>query len=310
MSLLHWAGRQSPQTNEKRWPSQFASTLGKLRYAVAALAASAGLSWVAPAGAVPGLVRVESAFTASNSSSPKSISIACPAGLKVFGTGAVIDAGVSTGQVYLDQVFPNPTLDSVTARAVEEVAGFAGNWALRVQAICGNPAGLGLHRVKATASIPIGDDIAVQASCPLGEKIYGTGFALHDQAIGRIFPSQAAIDANGVSVLVRAVTDSPPINLSWDMDALAICGLAAPGYELKFETGISDSLASKSEQNSCGVGKKVHGIGWSRVTTGSTQRDLITEDLDVNTSGDLVRVKENDATNVNWRIDHAIVCAN
>lgn len=313
MSVFSWLKVPSRRTSAGNELGR-ASFVSKLRCAAAVLAASAGLTWVAPAAAVPGLVLVASAPTASNSVSPKTATVSCTTvGHKIFAVGAQIThAGVSSGEVYLDQNFPDNALTTSTARAVEHAVGFAGNWSLTAFALCGDATGLNLRRAKSTTAISVSDDKSITASCNLaGERVYGSGFALHDQAIGRIFPAQASLITAGTNgVTARAVTDTPPLATAWDLDVLAICGLQAPGYTVDPDPGVSNSTSPKSETNSCPLGTKVHGLGWSRNAVTAVQRDLVTEDIDINTSGGNFKVVENDATLSNWAVDNTLICAN
>ncbi|WP_405064521.1 hypothetical protein OG474_23475 [Kribbella sp. NBC_01505] len=85
---------------------------------------------------LPGLQRV-SATSVSDSTNYKSVTATCPAGKKVVGTGHEITG--AQGQVYLDDVAPNPALTSVRVDAWEDQDGTAGNWSITAYAVCATP---------------------------------------------------------------------------------------------------------------------------------------------------------------------------
>lgn len=83
----------------------------------------------------PGLELV-TARTASNTNAYKEVSVQCPAGKHVTGTGAEIVNAF--GHAVLDQIEPDPALTRVTAAARAAQIGPPGNWWLRGYAICIN----------------------------------------------------------------------------------------------------------------------------------------------------------------------------
>ena len=117
-----------------------------------------------------GLVRV--AATSPLNSSNKSVTATCPAGKRVLGTGADINAG--NGQVGIDDMRPNPGLTAVTVQALEDETGQAGPWNVTAYAICANPLA-GLERVSATSSLDSSSNRAATATCSPGKTLIGTG---------------------------------------------------------------------------------------------------------------------------------------
>lgn len=313
--LCSWLrGPRGGKSPARVGPAWFARML---RCAAAVLAASGGLTWGSPAAAVPGLVLVQSAQTASNSVSPKTASVSCSTpGHKIFAVGGQIThAGASSGQVYIDQSYPNSTLTTAVTRAVEDAAGFAGNWSLTAFAVCGDATGLNLRRVKGTTAVSVSQRKDIFVPCAQNEKVYGSGFALHDHAIGRIFPSYAVLNVEALpfsppGLQARASTDTD-LSTAWDLDAFAICGQAAPGYTVIEEQPTEgDSTSPKSATLVCPSGKKLHGFGWVRAPATVIDRDLVTEDLDISPFGITVKVVENDPTPEIWEIWLTLICAN
>jgi hypothetical protein len=89
-----------------------------------------------------GLEKVTSSTGAGDSVSPKSLTVACPAGKQVVGTAFDIlggTTGVAPNQykeVSMDQLVVQPDLSSVSFGAYEQKGGSADNWALYGTVLC------------------------------------------------------------------------------------------------------------------------------------------------------------------------------
>jgi hypothetical protein len=84
---------------------------------------------------VAGQQRVGAA-TAFNSSD-KTLTVTCPAGTRVHGTGGGITGAL--GQAYLDALFPSAGAPGGTfINAREDATGFAGTWMVNAYAVCAN----------------------------------------------------------------------------------------------------------------------------------------------------------------------------
>jgi hypothetical protein len=88
-----------------------------------------------------GLQRVSNT-SVSDSNSPKSVTVSCPAGTKVVGTGYEDDGGQvgDNKEILADEVIPNAALTSVSATSYETDS-IARNWSVTVYAICATVAG-------------------------------------------------------------------------------------------------------------------------------------------------------------------------
>jgi hypothetical protein len=84
---------------------------------------------------LPGLEQVADSVPFDNSS-PKSVTVSCPAGKRVVGAGRDIAGGL--GEVVMNST-PNPTLTSVTVSGFEDEDGFAGDWGVAAIAVCASP---------------------------------------------------------------------------------------------------------------------------------------------------------------------------
>ncbi len=171
------------------------------------------------ASSLPGTETVTS--TSASNSSTKSVSVSCPAGKRVLGVGGGVSA--ADGQVILDGLGPNTGLTAASATGVEVQGGSAGDWTVRVDAICAPPPP-GLELVSAVSGLD-SNDKTVTAHCPGLKNLVGAGgdiSAAGGQAgLNRVLPS-ALLDA----VTVRANEDEDGYAGPWGLTAFAVC--AAP----------------------------------------------------------------------------------
>jgi len=110
-------------------------------------------------------------FTSATNSQNKSVVASCPAGLRLYGTGAELNGAL--GRVSITGIIPNPGLTAVTVNAVEN-GPFAGNWSVTGYAICANPSRI-MTRAAASSAI---NSVAVKsasATCPFGTRVHGVG---------------------------------------------------------------------------------------------------------------------------------------
>ena len=159
--------------------------------------------------------------TSPSNSSTKTASVTCPAGKRVLGVGGGVSA--ANGQVILDGLGPNTGLTAASATGVEVQGGSAGDWTVRVDAVCAPPLP-GLQLVSAVSGLDSNDKSLI-AQCPGLKNLVGAGgdiSAAGGQAgLNRVLPS-AALDA----VTVRANEDEDGYAGPWGLTAFAVC--AAP----------------------------------------------------------------------------------
>ena len=104
--------------------------------AAVVVAAASSLAVASPAQAVPGLQYV-TASTASDSTTPKALTISCPSGTAAIGGGAYLNGAIGSG--LLRQVRPfRGRLGGYGLNVVadEDTDGFAGSWSLTATAVC------------------------------------------------------------------------------------------------------------------------------------------------------------------------------
>lgn len=226
-----------------------------LRAAVATITAATSLTMATPAHAVAGL-EYPTAATATNSISPKSLTITCPVGKSAIGGGAAITG--ATGDVTIRSIVPTRVgaTSYVAISAEEDPDGFAGSWRIDGIAVCvTTPAGLSY----VTAS---GGDPAllwVTASCG-AKRIIGSGYAVSHTA---------AAKATGVNPLSsnRAYLSVEPSRVAGAVvpitgTVIAVCATAAlPGLSQVVVSSVANSVDGKGARATCPAGTQVIGVG-------------------------------------------------
>ena len=202
----------------------------------------------------PGLQRV-SATSALNSSN-KSVTVNCPAGKRVLGAGADINAG--NGQVLFDDIRPNAALTAVTVQAVEDETGQSGPWSVTAYAVCADPIA-GLERVATTSALDSTPNKFVTATCPAGKLATGVGGDINagsGQVLFNVF------DVGGAgSAVVQGTEDETGLSGPWSVTAYSIC---APVTRRESTTSVASSdpknvnlTCSFDDQQVTGLGGEV-----------------------------------------------------
>jgi hypothetical protein len=167
---------------------------------------------------LPGLEQVADSVPFDNSS-PKSVTVSCPAGKRVVGAGRDIAGGL--GEVVMNST-PNPTLTSVTVSGFEDEDGFAGDWGVAAIAVCASPPP-GLQRVAATSEFHSEGEVkTVSARCPAGKNLLGTGAEITGGG-GQVVLDDILPNAALTSVLATGVEDQNGFAGDWSVTSYAIC---------------------------------------------------------------------------------------
>ncbi|MEH1124174.1 hypothetical protein [Micromonospora sp. CPCC 206061] len=185
---------------------------------VAAFAANWSVTAYAICGPPTGNVVIANS-TAANAASPKTVTAACPAGMRLYGTGYELQG--ANGQVFPSLVQPNAALTNVTVGAVAH-GGFAGAWSLTAYGICAAPAGfmqLVTASSPANAAAPKG---IVTPACPGATNVHGVGAAisggLGDVLLETMAPSTGALIAGEAEA-----DEYAPVGANWAVTSYAIC---------------------------------------------------------------------------------------
>lgn len=201
---------------------------------------------------VPGLVRVSN--TSPTNSVGKSVTVNCPGGTRVYGSGASINGG--GGAVVLDDITPNLALTNVLVTAFE-AAPFPNNWSITAYAICGAET-LNLQRIHFTSATN-SQNKSVVASCPAGLRLYGTGAEIAG-AFGQVLIEDVIPNPGLTSVTVNAVENGPFAG-NWSVTGYAICANPSRFMARVAATSATNSVATKSATAACPFGTRVHGVG-------------------------------------------------
>jgi hypothetical protein len=197
----------------------------------------------------PGLQRVSA--TSPLNSSNKSVTATCPAGKRVVGTGADINAG--NGQVAIDDMTPNAGLTAVTVQALEDQNGQAGPWNVTAYAICANPIA-GLERVTASSALDSNTSKNIMASCPGGKGTVGTGSDIN-AGTGQVQQTQVFAGAARSDMFARE--DEDGFAGPWSITAFAICADVAT----RAQSGLPPDSNDKFLNGPCSNGMVHTGVG-------------------------------------------------
>jgi hypothetical protein len=233
------------------------------------------------------LVSATSAFDSSN----KEATAFCPAGKRLVGTGAEINAG--NGEVVLDGIVPNPGLMSLTVQAAEDQTGYGGAWSVTAHATCANPPN-GL-RLTQTNSPP---DIYgfSRLRCTNGGAMAG-GF----DVVGATGEARV-ITMLGADPTFRVVPDADGISSPWSFTGYLICA------EGTFRTSTTKGPDSANKDVNTGC---FHILAPGAEITGA-QGEVAIRNIDPNssTSGVIVKATENaPGTPANWSATAWAICS-
>jgi hypothetical protein len=260
----------------------------------------------APAQAIPGLVRV-SATSINDSSTTKTVSVACPTGTTVLGGGGEIVNGA--GQVLLTALEPVPDTNSYRARGHEDDDGYTGSWRVTAYALCANsPAGLEyLSYTGSSQSTTFGHYVALR--CPTGKHLIGYG--------GRTNNGNGDVSLEIVNpfdpyeVLVLAAEDPNGYAGLWSLTAHLVCVTPIAERQTVFASVPADSDSPKSVTVRCPGSQKVHGAGFGGGGATSYGRWLVRSVVpDATMASVTVSAEEIDGgTPDTWRLTAYAVCA-
>lgn len=191
--------------------------------------------------AVPGLQRVTK-FSPSDSASNKTVSVDCPAGQQLIGTGADI-RGAGFQRVVFDDIRVNSQLTRLTVTGFETEAGTTANWELKATAVCANPLP-GLQMVQASSASDSQNTKTVTASCPAGKQLVGTGGEITG-GLGQVVIDDLKPSSLLTKVTVTGFEDANGTSNSWRVDAYAICANPLPGLQLATKTSATDTSGKR-----------------------------------------------------------------
>jgi len=279
--------------------------LGRLAAVAGAVATVAGaqilvqLVGASPASAaVPGWQIVQ-ASSVTDSATYKSVTVNCPAGKRVVGTGYHLLG--AQGDVVLDDLIPGTT--SVTVGAGEDQDSTSATWKINALAVCANPLP-GHEIVTVTSAFAPGTGRNAIATCPTGKRVVGTGAAL-SQGFGHISIGNLITDQQ--SVYAYAIDDQDGFSGGWSITAYAVCADATlPGLEFKTGSSAYDSSTQKIVSANCSAGKVALGQTWSM---GGDGQVLVTYAGIGQTGVTQIGNEDDDGYGANWGLSPGVICA-
>jgi hypothetical protein len=166
------------------------------------------------------------AANSTTASDPKQqLDVGCDnSGQRVLGTGATIGIhSTGQGEVVLQQAGAWFAGRFALAQAHEDGTGYAGQWWLRVYAICADaPSGYEFVRTGSTEQLSETYKDA-QATCPLGKRLLSAGAYTNGAAPGNVSLQQVYPSNNLYRVHALAV-ENTPTSLSWGvLYAIGVC---------------------------------------------------------------------------------------
>jgi hypothetical protein len=237
------------------------------------------------------------AISPDDSALYKSVSVSCPAGMRVVGAGFQLLG--AAGHIVLDDLIPSAT--GVQVGAGKDQYGTTDNWQIVAVAACA-VAPVGIEIVSDTSAFAPGGGRDAAAACPLGRRVIGTGASLSN-GWGEI--SINSVEVHNAAVFAHGTQDQDGYSGSWAITVYAIC--ASPVVGLNISTGIStdDSSSPKRAVAEC-PDQRALGLGWS---VGDSGQAYITQAIiDAN---QIIATASEDADSYDgtWRLVATATCA-
>ncbi len=243
--------------------------------------------------------------SASDSSAVKSATATCPAGRRVLGTGALLQAG-DQPDLMLDDIRPSADLTSATVNVFEDESGTAADWTASAYALCAPPLP-GLERVAATSALNSANKSAT-ATCPAGKRVVGAGADVNSFN-GQVFLDDLRPNAALTSVTANGVEDETGNPINWSITAYAVCAQAPAGLERASETSALDSSGFKVIFNACPSGKVLIGLG-ADVNTFNGQVGISGIFYGGGENIVLGAIEDDTGNPVQWSLTSYLICAN
>jgi hypothetical protein len=220
-----------------------------------------------PAGAVPGLQKINGTTSASDSQPTKTVHADCPAGQRVLGGGGWIFIGGAdadkVGLTELRPVHPASGVDQYVVTAEEVTPNITSNWSVQAFAICAAPVS-GMSIVPNTGSAFNETD----AFCPVGQVVLGSGGKVNNPA-GHVKLITATPFQAGDRVRTAAASDTSGATNVWTVTSYAVCAPRPAGYQVVFQpSALRASEPEKLAAVVCPAGTRVHGAAAVTVLSG------------------------------------------
>jgi hypothetical protein len=266
--------------------------------------------------AVPGGMVQVAAVSPFNANQSKSITVFCPAGDVVIGTGSSIFNG--GGQVAIEAVVPDIGLTSVTVTA-KAADVYNVNWEVTAYAHCVPPLPGQVRVMVTNLSSSISPQVVV-ANCPAGTAATGIGYDIGN-GFGEVLINQVVLNGGaGVpadQVTVTAHEDGVYVP-NWTLTVYMICANPLPGQEVVTATTAAGlSPAFQAVNATCAAGLDM--TGGSAAVNAVSAADLSELSIDsslpfafggaANINNNQAIAYEEDAIGGDWTVTSYAICA-
>jgi hypothetical protein len=279
--------------------------VGTSLIAIAVVTAAVTLVAPLPASASIDGLQFVTASTAFDSTVYKAVTVACPSGTQVIGTGFQLVG--APGFIVLDDLIPTATTLRVGAGEIvgpgEPADGTRQNWRIDATALCGFPP-LDLQIASLTSSFGSGPARDAFVLCPSGRELIGGGASL-SQGFGQI--SMELMGTGDTFVDAFAEQDDDGYTGSWSVTSYAICAFPIPGLQKVVTTTASNSFTPKTTTATCPAGTRALGGGWSM----NGQGQVYITGISTQTDGETVTAYEDgNGYSGDWSLTAYAICAN
>jgi hypothetical protein len=241
----------------------------------------------------------------ARSSTDKTVIVSCPKETKVIDAGGLLADG--SGEVTLDDVFPDPNLNFVNATGLEN-DDFNGGWVVFAAATCAAPLP-GLEWINAQTASDSRSTKTLTVACSPGRTVLGNGYAITggdgevfvDEAVPNGGPGAPATQVSLIGV------EGDPYAADWDLEGFVICADPLPGQQVRSATTEPANLdASVYAYAHCDPGQVV--TGSSAELHNGTGSVVLTDDSSLSGAG-FARGDLSDYYDTDWWLTTYVFCA-
>lgn len=229
------------------------------------------------AAAVSGLEAVSATLVASNDP-VQTVTVTCPSGTELVSAAGSVYGG--TGDVAIDDVFPDVARNRVTVTAMATDPPYATAWRPTAVAYCADDMP-GLEWVDVRSAYDP-QDKSVTATCPSNKKLVGTGWSTED-AMGNVLitgvvPKNGDTTHAADSVTVIAFEEAA-FGDAWGVTAFAACATELTGQRVASTNTGHDSVDPKLIGVACDPGEVATGGAGSILAGPAAIGNVLVDDL-------------------------------
>jgi hypothetical protein len=272
--------------------------------------AFASAAWPTPASAAGLNLQHVSATSAASSEARKSVTVYCPPGRKVIGTGGQLK-GRADSVAAIEGITPLADLSGVTLTGVEIGAGTPFNWSVEAFAICVDMVTSpvqSLQLVSARSPSNSSDAKSVMVNCPSGKRVVGAGGRVNGVTGKTLLDEITPLDT---FVNVVGLETGGGTSADWSVEAFAICAnpTSLPGLEIVKGDGEISSKSARSLIMTCPSGKRLLSpSGQLNAPSGEVALHQILPSSDLSGMR-LIAFEIDGGTTASWSLTARVICA-